>query len=314
MSEDKQMKKIALDTLEETSRKSSAQAVKKVLSALVVVAVAAAGVYGTYRMLSGEVLASRFVVNKMVCPACVFTVKELTGKIPGVVETNVNLAAQDVTVKFRNKQTNPDQIRQAIAMAGYPIRLEGLFSPEDASGDKDVIAIVNGRPIFRRDLQLGLYMEGEKARDGDSQTAFFSVVGKEILLQDANSKMVIVQPYEVEEVIKAYMKEKGLTPDQFNEKVVKAYGSQEKLNQVLAHRIGIRKLFDEHVLADVKDAKEKERKALQRIGTLFKEADVKVLDPKVKQEVLPAGGPQDWKTLWPTLISKETELKTAVMK
>ncbi len=314
MSEEKQMKKIALDSLEETSRKSSAQAVKKILYLVLALAVVAAGGYGVFRMVSGEVLASRFVVNKMVCPACVLTVKEVTGKIPGVVETDVNLAAQDVTVKFRDKQTNPEQIKQAIAMAGYPIRLEGMFNPGDTSEDKDVIAIVNGRPIFRGDLQRGLYMEGEKVKDTASQESFFSAVGKQILLQEANSKNVIVQPYEVEEVIKTYMKEKGLTPEQFKEKMVKAYGSQEKLNQILAHRLAIRKLFDEHILADVKDPQEKERRALQWIGDRFKEADVKVLDPKLKQVVLPNGGPKDWKTLWPTLIGKPTELKTALLK
>lgn len=314
MSEERQMKKIALDTLEDTSRKSSAQAVKKIISTVGIVAVLAAGSYGVYRVVSGEVLASRFVVSKMVCPACVLTVKELTGKIPGVVETDVNLAAQDVTVKFRNKQTDPEQIKQAIAMAGYPIRLEGLFSPTDVAGDKDVIAIVNGRPIFRKDLDLGLYMDGEKWRNANTASALFSVIGKEILLQDANSKMVIVQPYEVEEVVNAYMKEKGLSPEEFNEKVVKVYGSQEKLNQILAHRIGIRKLLDDYILAEIEDSNARERKAVQWIGSRFKEADVTIVDDKVKKAVFAAGGPYEWKTFWPLLIGKETELKSALLK
>ncbi|MBI5252531.1 MAG: heavy-metal-associated domain-containing protein, partial [Desulfomonile tiedjei] len=255
-----------------------------------------------------------FTVNKMNCPACVITVKEVTGKLPGVVESDVSLAAQDVIVKFREKQTNPDQIKDAIAKAGYPVKLDGLFKPDGAGINEQVIAGVNGKPVFEKDLKVPLLVDKTGTPTKDAASSFFNTIGKEILLQAADSKTIVVQPYEVEAEIQAIMASKGIASEQFVNQVVEQFGSKEKYFQVVGQRLGIRKLIDEHVVAGIQDPQEKARKTMDWLGTVFKDSDVKSLDPKFKEKIHASSGQDDWKTFWPRMISSSTELKSLLVQ
>lgn len=313
MSVERKMKKIDMDTLATAERKISVSKFRRLGIALVVVAVVGAGGYAAYRMMTGQVVGSRFTVNKMNCPACVITVKEVTEKIPGVVGTDVSLAAQDVTVKFRDKQTKPETIQEAIAKAGYPVKLDGMFSPKGSGINETLVADVNGKPVFERDVKLPLTVVKKEAKF-DLPSAFFSVVGKRILLEAADAQMVVVQPYEVEAEVERLFNEQGVSREEFLKWVAATYGSTEKYYQVVGQRLGIRKLLDDHVLQGVQDPEEKKRKTVEWAGKLFKEADVKILDPAFKQQVQTAMGQEDWKILWPRMISQDTELKSLLVQ
>ena len=314
MSVEKQIKKIDLDTLNQADRKVSLGKFRRVGLALVVLLFLAGGVYGAYRLVAGEVVASRFTVNMMNCPACVITVKEVTGKLPGVVETDVSLAAQDVIVKFRDKQTNPDQIKDAIAHAGYPIKLDGLFKPGGAGINEVVVATVNGKAVFQKDIKVPLDVDNFGQKGPDQASAFFSVVGKEILLQAADSKTVVVQPFEVQTEVETIIKNKGISPEEFLTQVTAAFGSKEKYLQVVGQRLGIRKLLDEHVVSGIQDPQERARKTMEWVGTVFKDSDVKILDPGFKEKIHAAAGQDDWKTFWPRMIASGTELKSLLVQ
>lgn len=313
MSVTRQMKKIDMETLEKAEHKVSLARFKKALVAVAIVLAVCGGGFGAYRLLTGEVWASRFTVNKMTCPACVLTVQEVTGKIPGVIRADVSLAAQDVTVEFRNKQTNPEQIKGAIAHAGYPTQVDAVFKPGSEKVDELVVALVNGRPVLGRDLKMPVEPEKGEAVKTDPASKFFSVVGKAILLQIADTKTVVVQPYEVEEEVAAIKKKQELSSEEIAAWITKNYGSTEKLNQIVAQRIGIRKLLEEHVLSGISDPKERERKTLEWVGTIFKDADVKVLDPEFREKVHAAAGSDDWKVFWPRMIGAKTELKSVLL-
>ena len=90
------MKEISLDNLNQAEKKITAGKWKRIGIAAVAFMALGVGGYAAFRMLTGDILASRLTVTKMNCPACVITVKEITGKLPGVVETDVSLAGQDV--------------------------------------------------------------------------------------------------------------------------------------------------------------------------------------------------------------------------
>jgi copper chaperone CopZ len=314
MSVEKQIKKIDLDTLNQADRKVSLGKFRRVGLALVVLLFLAGGVYGAYRLVAGEVVASRFTVNMMNCPACVITVKEVTAKVPGVLETDVSLAAQDVIVKFRDKQTNPDQIKEAIAHAGYPIKLDGLFKPSGEGINEVVVATVNGKAVFQKDIKVPLDVDNFGQKGPDQASAFFSIVGKEILLQAADSKTVVVQPFEVQTEVETIIKNKGISPEEFLTKVTAAFGSKEKYLQVVGQRLGIRKLLDEHVVSGIQDPQERARKTMEWVGTVFKDSDVKILDPGFKEKIHAAAGQDDWKTFWPRMIASGTELKSLLVQ
>jgi copper chaperone CopZ len=276
--------------------------------------VLAGGGYAAYRMVAGDVVASRFTVNNMNCPACVITVKEVTGKLPGVVEADISLAAQDVTVKYREKQTGPDQIKEVIAKAGYPIKLDGIFKPGDAGGEKGVVATVNGKPLFAKDMKVPFGADKSGTKDKDDASAFFSLVGKEILLQAADAKTVVIQPQEIETEVQSIFKSQGVSKGDFDAWVAATYGSQEKYHQTVGQRLGIRRLIDENVVEGVKDPQEKSRKAMEWATERFKEADVKVVDLAFREKLHASAGQIEWKSFWPRMIGQNTELKALLVQ
>lgn len=314
MSEQREMKKIDMETLEKSEKKVSSAKLKKLVFAVIAVLVTTGAAYAAYRYVSGNTLASRFAVNKMNCPACVVTVKEVTEKIPGVLETDVNLAAQEVTVKFRDKQTGPERIKQAITQAGYTVHVDGVFQPGAEQSSGTVVALVNGEPLFKEETTIALAPEKLTADSAKTAENFFNSVGLKILLQEANQKTVVVQPYEVEEYLDKLMESKGRTKEQFYRKAAEVYGSEEKLHQIVARRIAVERLFTDHVLSGVTDAEEKHRKAVAWVGTIFKDSDVKIVDPDFEKQLHEAAGNTDWKIFWPQMIGKETELKTLVLQ
>jgi copper chaperone CopZ len=314
MSAERQMKKIDLETLDREGRKVSLGKLRKGIIALVVILVIAGGAYGAYRLVAGEVVASRFTVTKMYCPACVITVQEVTAKLPGVVQTDISLAGQDVTVKFRNNRTSPDQIKGAIVKAGYPTMLDGTFKPSAGGIDDTVVANVNGKPIFGGDMKIPMTVDDPKVSPMNPESAFFSVVGKEILLQAADAKTIVVQPSEIDEEIGNIAKKKGISPEELLQQVTSKFGSREKYSQIVAQRLALRKLLDEYVVQGVQDKEERTRKTLQWAGALFKDSDVKILDPSIKNKVTTVAGQEDWKIFWPRMVSGETELKSFLLQ
>ncbi len=175
------------------------------------------------------------------------------------------------------------------------------------------MATVNGKPIFEKDIKIPLYADKTGYKPFDPAEAFFSVVGKEILLQVADAKTIVVQPQEVEMEIEAIFKERGTSPDEFANDVIAKFGSKEKYFQLVGQRIGIRKLLEEHVISDVQDPKERTAKTLEWISALFKDADVQIVDASFREKIHAAGG-NDWKTFWPRMISASTELKSILFQ
>lgn len=314
MAIEKEMKKIDMATLDKANRNVSLGNLRKAGMAVVLFLVLAGGGYAAYRMVTGEVVASRFTVNNMNCPACVITVKEVTEKLPGVIETDVSLAAQDVTVKYREKQTGPDQIKEAIARAGYPIKLDGIFKAGETGRNESVVATVNAKPLFSKDMKVPFSVDKSASGKSDASSAFFSMVGKEILLQAADAKTVVIQPHEIESEVQNIFKSSGMSRDDFAAWMTATYGSPEKYYQTVGQRLGIRKLLDENILEGVKDPQEKSRKTIEWVSERFREADVKVVDPAFKEKLHATAGQVEWKSFWPRMIGQATELKTLLVQ
>jgi len=314
MSEQRQIKEINMDTLDEAERNVSRAGLRKAGLTVIVLLILAAGGYAAYRMIVGEVIGSRFTVNRMTCPACVITVKEVTAKVPGVVEADVSLAAQDVIVKFREKKTGPEAIQDAIAHAGYPVRPDGLFRGSGVGIDDPVVATVNGKPVFLKDIKAPLEIRKTQIGTPDVAASAFSVIGKEVLLHAADAATVVVQPYQIEEQVQNVFKEQGASKDDFTVWMTSTYGSQEKYYQIVGQRLGIRTLIDEHVLKGITDAETRKHKILEWAGNLFKDADVKILDPGFKEKLKAAVGQDEWKTFWPRMISRDSDLKNLLLQ
>lgn len=310
MSTRKEIKKIDLDTLNVAERKVFSSNIRKALIILCVGVLIAAVGYSAYRLVLGEVIASRFTVLNMNCPACTVTLDEIATRLPGVVDTRVSLAGQEVVVKYHANKINPETIRDAMTRAGYPAISDGSFKPDVNKGIAEpVIATINGKPLFEKDLKTPLHLPGVVPQEPSLASAFFSAVGKELILQAADLQLVVVQPAEINEEVMKVIRETNQSPEAFWATMSTHFGSKEKYLQVVAQRIGIRRFLNEHVLQGITNPTEKSRRTLEWIGDLFKKADVQILDPGMRDKLRSAVGEDEWKSFWPRMLAQDTEFK-----
>ncbi|MDQ3863912.1 MAG: heavy metal translocating P-type ATPase, partial [Actinomycetota bacterium] len=69
-------------------------------------------------------------VTGMTCASCVGRVERALGKVPGVLEVNVNLANEKATVRYLADEVGPSDLGKAVEGAGY-----GLIRVEDSSAE-----------------------------------------------------------------------------------------------------------------------------------------------------------------------------------
>ncbi len=312
MSKDSKLKQITLENLDQAEKKISINKFKRLGVIALVLCFVSVGAYAAFRIISGDVIASRFVINKMNCPACIVTVKEITEKIPGVVKTEVSLSAGDATIQYREKQTNPEQIQAAIVKAGYPSKIDGI-AKKDGKSSNQAIALVNGKPVFRNDLEIPILGTKDFDSKQDLSSAVFSVLGKEILLQSADSKMVVIQPSEVQEEIDSMLKKNEISREAFMAQMISKFGSEEKFLQAVAQKLGIQRLIEDHVAPGIKETDERNRKTLEWIGGLFKDSDVQILDETIRTQ-MGSPGSEGWKVFWPKMIGRSSDLKSILVQ
>lgn len=313
MTSNSKMKQITLEKLDDSASKATTAKIKQIAVFALIVLAAGVGGYFVYGMLSGPTVASRFTVNNMNCPACVITVKEVTSKMPGVLETDVSLSSQSVTVTFQENRIKPENIGQAIAHVGYQVKLDEAYNRDFAASNGLVVAGVNGKPIFSSDINLPLTVSPDEFRKRDVHESFFSSVGKELILQAADRAVIVAQPSEVEDEIRTILETQTMKEEDFTKWINENFGSMEKFKQVIAQRLAIQKFIDESEISEIQDREMRKDKILEMLGNLLKDADVKIYDKKLKENIHAKIGQDNWKTFWPRMLSVETELKSLLL-
>jgi copper chaperone CopZ len=307
-----QLKKIDLGALEQTDRRIARTKIKRMLAWAAAALCLSGGVFAVWRMTAGDVVASRFTVNKLYCPGCVTTIQEVTGKLPGVIKADVSVAGQSVTVTHRSARTTSDEVKAAISGAGYDVKLDVDYTPDRGDSGQGIVAVVNSRPLCASDLKEALEMETGKADPAGASAAFFSLVGKELLLREADALKIAAQPFEVQQAVEALRASQGLSEEEFERRVVARHGSPEKFNQYVARKIAIGKLFAEHVGPEVSDPKERERRIIEWLGAVFTAGEVRIFDADLRNKLRATAGHDDWKRFWPQMISRKSELKSLI--
>ncbi|MBM3299707.1 MAG: hypothetical protein FJY85_07115, partial [Deltaproteobacteria bacterium] len=193
-------------------------------------------------------------------------------------------------------------------------RIDGSFRHEGIGITETVVATVNGKPVFDKDLKIPFDVADGDSRAEEEAAGFFSVVGREILLQAADKETIVIQPFEVEEEVNRILKDRGMTQEQFVEWIKSRYGSAEKYYQMVGQRLGIKRFLDDHALQGVQDPAEKSRKTLEVMGRLFREADVKIFDNAFRGRLQASAGQAEWKTFWPRMIGAQTGLKGLLLQ
>jgi P-type Cu+ transporter len=78
-------------------------------------------------------------IGGMTCAACVAHVEKALGKVPGVVDVNVNLATEKATVNYLPGATGLSEFQAAVAQAGYEVlgRADTDAQPVERARDLD---------------------------------------------------------------------------------------------------------------------------------------------------------------------------------
>ncbi len=313
MSTDSKMKKITLEKLDDSSSRVTSSWLKKIGMLGTLTIVAGVGGYFIHTMVSGPTLSSRFTVNNMNCPACVITVKEVTSKMPGVMETDVSLASQSVTVKFHEKKQSAENIVSAIARVGYQVDLDGTYNNNPEENKSQVVAAINGSPLFRSDIAIPLSVDPSETRRKDSVESFFTAVGKQLILQASDKAVIVAQPSEIDDEIRNIFETQTLKEDELNQWIKETYGSVAKFRQVIAQRLAIEKYLEESTESEIEDIEQKKIMVSTLLGSIFKDANVRIYDDKIREQIHARVGRDDWNTFWPRMLSADSELKTLLI-
>ena len=75
-------------------------------------------------------------INGMHCAACSAAVERVTGRLPGVVSSGVNLATSKMTIYYDESLTGPEEICRKVERAGFTASL----IPEGEDATKDIFA------------------------------------------------------------------------------------------------------------------------------------------------------------------------------
>ncbi|MGM9522660.1 MAG: heavy metal translocating P-type ATPase [Oscillospiraceae bacterium] len=71
-----------------------------------------------------------YIIEGMTCAACSSSVERVTRKMPGVVNSGVNLATARMTIRYDESQVTPEDIIKKVQKAGFGIR---HYTAEDAA-------------------------------------------------------------------------------------------------------------------------------------------------------------------------------------
>ena len=88
-----------------------------------------------YKALT-DVEQKSFAITGMTCASCVQTVEKATRKMDGVIESNVNLATEKLTIQYDPTVVSVSDITQAVSNAGYEAH-EDLETSDSVNEEKD---------------------------------------------------------------------------------------------------------------------------------------------------------------------------------
>ncbi len=311
MSKKRKIKKIELEVLDNVEKKVWKRKLKTILPIFMILMSITAVGWGAYKLFEDETLEARFVINNMTCGGCVGKVNRACA-IPGVIETKVDLFTQTAVIKFKEKQTNPETIKTAIQKAGFPSILEGTVTENNIGVDEEVIASVNGKPIFQKDMNISLWAENGKTGKEPAEV-FFDLIAGHVVLEAAVSEQIFTHPYLILQETEKLRKQQQLTQDQMEEKLTEQYGSFEKYHQIAGCKKTIMKMVD-RILTNVEDEKEKKTTLSKWLAERFKNVNVSIYDSKLKKSLSASTGETSWEKIWPQIISRETGLYSAIIR
>ncbi|AWN19559.1 heavy metal translocating P-type ATPase [Streptococcus sobrinus] len=79
-----------------------------------------------------------YLIDGMTCASCVATVENAVKKLPGITSCSVNLTTEKMAVSYDDSQVNQEKIEQAVADAGYGVKLfiEGQAASQEEREEK----------------------------------------------------------------------------------------------------------------------------------------------------------------------------------
>ena len=77
---------------------------------------------------------NNYKIEGMTCASCAQTIEKVTAKLPGVVESSVNLATEKLSMTYDTAELNDETIAKAVEDAGYHLVMETSHKQYDIEG------------------------------------------------------------------------------------------------------------------------------------------------------------------------------------
>ncbi|MFW5792290.1 MAG: heavy-metal-associated domain-containing protein [Desulfohalobiaceae bacterium] len=293
-------KKVTLETLDHSNQKKTSRLMRTLVVTLGILVLLGSGSYAAFKVLSGEVLTSRFTVVRMDCPACGSQIEKLLQETEGVVSVQVNYAAQTVIVDHHSKKVGPETLKQVIESARFGVLHEGTASSTKGVEGHALAALVNGKPLFEGEM-VSLLPEFDGAGDETASELFFDSVAREILLQSAGSQGLIVNGRDLSQGLGRVVNETGKPMQELLAAGTSRLGSSAKYQQVLLQRLALQKYKTGSLSGN--------GEAEAWVAEQLRSANVEIGNPDLKRRLSADLGTADWDHLWPLMLSRNTQLR-----
>lgn len=83
-----------------------------------------------------------YFIEGMTCAACSASVERVTRRLPGVLESSVNLTTKRLTIRYDESQVQPEQIMEKVHKAGFGIHKE-VSEQKDKTQNRERAARIN---------------------------------------------------------------------------------------------------------------------------------------------------------------------------
>lgn len=295
----KSMKHVDLETLNQSNKKNAGRLLRRLAIALGLIAIFGTAGFTAYTATAGQEYTARYSVVRMDCPACASRIERALSQTPGVVASEVFMPAQTVYVTFHSKKTDPETLAKTIEALRFQVVYEGRVDRSGDAPDKPVALLVNGRPVFRHEVN-GLYPE-LGGQNGPSAQNVFTAAASEALLQAMSGQGLLVNAMDLRQGVQQASTEFGKPMQQLIDESVQRCGSIVRYQQIFLQRIALRKYVGADPAA--------RGKTQAWLADQLKQAKVEVTDPELKKTLVAEAGSADWNHIWPDMLAKDSDLR-----
>lgn len=241
----------------------------------------------------GDSARAELTVEKLTCGSCAQTVRAALGELPGVGQVEVNVTTGRAVVAFDPQRVEPAALAEKVSAAGYPAQVAQVLSAAEAEAlrtnagrlAEKYVARIGDRLVSREEFAAeverlrGAAAAGEGGDEAQLQRqAWQAVLQRELVLADAASAGVVVQPGELTDEI-ARMSGGS---SEFAQMVALRFGGEENFSRMVKEKMTINHHIQQNVLQGDTDPVSRQLRLERWYRQLSQSQPVTIFEPALR--------------------------------